>query len=139
MDISTISTWGLHARVFQRTIPTSAGCMLSLWCLEHEIACSIEQPAGSWLWKQPPWLGIKPAPQVNALSLDRCSFGTRWRKRTALWYVHCALSSRKRTCTRDHKHLILRGRTKGRVPRTKKAEAYPRRLGFSWARVLSQS
>lgn len=100
-------------------------------CLKRQVIFWVEKPDGSWFWKQLgdlSWDDILSTGSVGDLRLDRCMFGTAWRKRTK-FRTNGHLRNQKLICNRQHRHVILRGRCGERgVNFTKLAEAYPRSL-----------
>lgn len=100
-------------------------------CLRHHVVFWVENPDGSWFWKQVgdlSWDDILADTSVGDLRVEQCMFGTAWRKRTK-FRTNCHLRNQKLICNRQHQHVVLRGRCRERkVNFTKLAEAYPRSL-----------
>ncbi len=101
---------------------------LVLVCCRLGIIWWVENPDGSWMWRQTgelSWDPILREFQVGDLRLDYCRFGTRWRKRTRF---------------RTSSHLagqVLRGRCKeAKMNYTQLAEAYPRGVSRLLAAAL---
>ena len=86
----------------------------------------LENPASSWLFHLPEWTGLlKRWPQLGYWVVDYCRFNCPWRKRTRFANT-TELQHYKTLCTRDHEHLILRGRSrKAEMNWTRVAQAYP--------------
>ena len=73
----------------------------------------VENPAGSWFFRQKRWIEMleKFHARVGFWILDYCRYGTPWRKRTKI-RANSSLKNRKTLCNRTHRHLALRGRSK---------------------------
>lgn len=105
--------------------------VLSLCCIFSELGLHwwVENPWGSWLWRQPgklSWNKLLSDRRVGDLKIDYCRFSTPWRKRTR-FKTTLHLASQSCTCECSKPHLQLRGK----CPRTgmnftKLAEPYPR-------------
>ena len=106
---------------------------LAAVCLEEDVIFWIENPDGSWFWKQQnelSWNQLLGAhsEKLGDLRLDQCRFGTPWRKRTR-FRTTCHLRGQRLLCMCQQKHVVLRGRCKeAKQNFTKLAEAYPRSL-----------
>eukprot|EP00438_Fugacium_kawagutii_P027913 Skav231459 [mRNA] locus=scaffold1847:913848:918299:- [translate_table: standard] len=99
-------------------------------CNKMKIAFWIENPFLSHLWYQPEWLELQPMLKANFFGCDFCRYGAPWRKRTR-FYVgrRSLLCGMTKYCSGGHRHVLLRGRAKGKSAcMTKLAEPYPRRL-----------
>lgn len=98
-------------------------------CLKLNVKFFVENPDGSWMWRQIDelsWQSILDDKTVGDLRLDFCRFGTAWRKRTK-FRSNTQLKGLKIFCKRTRPHVKLRGRCKKRkVAFTKLAEPYPR-------------
>ena len=92
---------------------------LSLWL---DILLWVENPDSSFLFRLPPWesLAATWSDRLGFWKLDYCRFGARWRKRTRI-YANSVLQGHRSLCTRDHEHIVLRGRKSW----TAVAQAYP--------------
>ncbi|CAK0826016.1 unnamed protein product [Prorocentrum cordatum] len=64
-----------------------------LECALRGVPAAIENPATSWVW-QTKW-AVHAAKQTNVkvIDFDFCAFGTQWRKRTRVMYVHVNLDA----------------------------------------------
>ena len=71
----------------------------------------IENPQGSWFWKQPAWEEIKAEVRWDDFLCDFCVFGTKWRKATR-FRTNGQLGGARMRCPGGHSHLVLRGRTR---------------------------
>ena len=103
-----------------------------LACLAAQVIFFVENPDGSWIWRQKrpelSWDSVMAHPDVTDFRTDFCRFGTRWRKRTK-FRTNCHLGGQKLLCTCQKPHVVLRGRCKQRkMNMTKLAEPYPRGL-----------
>ena len=100
-------------------------------CLELGLIFWVENPDGSWFWKQRgqlSWSRILERPEVNDFRVDQCRFGTSWRKRTR-FRTNSHLGGQSLFCACCKPHTVLRGRCKARkVNYTKLAESYPTTL-----------
>ena len=96
----------------------------------------LENPAGSWMFRLKKWQELRKRwPEIDYWTVDYCRFGKPWRKRTRFASTS-NLRGKKTLCTRDHSHLILRGRSASlRQNWTRIAQAYPKGV----AEALSKS
>ena len=88
-----------------------AGCFVSL-----------ENPAGSYLWKHPGILALLRSPEFSVVQFDQCMYGLRsppgsefreiWRKPTCLLSNFPDPSRLVRTCDGTHAHTQVFGRIK---------------------------
>ena len=104
-------------------------------CISLRISYWVENPDGSYLWRQSEWLELPKGMSRKYFRVDFCTFGTAWRKRTR-FLTSCRLRGTKRLCNRQHNHVILRGRSRQKkISMTKLAEPYPKGLCFmlAWA------
>ena len=84
---------------------------------------------------------------TRAVLLDQCAFGTAWRKRTRVMYVHLNLDVLSRCkctgrglCSFSHQpHRALEGKTPSGAFWTKIAEPYPPRLSSALAKAYRES
>ncbi|OLP94036.1 hypothetical protein AK812_SmicGene23999 [Symbiodinium microadriaticum] len=107
-------------------------------CERLEIVYIIENPLNSWMWAQPAWEGCKSRGSSWDFICDYCVFGTAWKKPTR-FRTNGQLGGQRMRCSRDHRHLALRGRVAGKgISATKLAEPYPRRLCVLLAQALAQ-
>ena len=100
---------------------------LLLICLEFNILFWLENPAGSWFFRQKLWVEMLERfhERVGFWVLDYCRYGTAWRKRTKIC-TNSSLRNHKTLCDRTHRHLALRGRSKvHRKSWTLVAQPYP--------------
>ncbi len=100
-------------------------------CLRHSVHFWVENPDGSWFWKQRDeldWTPILDSGKVGDYRTDQCFHGTPWRKRTK-FRTTTQLQGTKQMCRRQTNHIRLRGRCKlAKQNFTKLAESYPRKL-----------
>ena len=100
-------------------------------CLTERIYFWVENPDGSWFWKQQnelSWEKAMASGRVGDWRVDQCRFGTKWRKRTR-FRTNSQLQGTTNFCTCTTPHVLLRGRCAAKKQNmTKLAEAYPRRL-----------
>ena len=122
---------GLGERMKQKV---AEGNRIALWAIKIvslalvlNLSVWLENPASSWMFRLPEWLMLcQQHPELKPWTVDYCRFGTKWRKRTR-FYTNTALGGFKTLCTRDHEHLLLRGRSqKHRKSWTAVAQAYPK-------------
>ena len=98
----------------------------------------IENPQGSWFWRQPAWSELDPNVSWDDFLCDFCVFGTKWRKATR-FRTNGQLGGARMRCKCKTSHLVLRGRDRATgVSWTKLAEAYPRRLSHLLANSVAQ-
>ena len=97
----------------------------------------VENP-NSWMWAQPAWSKISSEFLLKDFLTDYCVYETRWKKATR-FRTNGQLGGKRLRCSRDHSHVILRGRDKTTgVNFTKLAEPYPKRLCELLAQALAQ-
>ena len=100
-------------------------------CLDRAIHFWIENPDGSWFWKQRGNLSWEPLLATGKLAdyrVDQCRHSTPWRKRTR-FRTTTHLAGTKQLCQCTKPHVQLRGRCKSAgMNFTKLAESYPRSL-----------
>eukprot|EP00438_Fugacium_kawagutii_P035211 Skav218672 [mRNA] locus=scaffold44:102316:106746:- [translate_table: standard] len=91
----------------------------------------VENPDGSWMWRQIGELSWEPLmedPATGDFRVDYCRFKTPWRKRTR-FRCNLHLAGLTVFCTCKGPHVPLRGRCKEKnCSYTKLAEPYPRGL-----------
>lgn len=119
----------------------------ALWCFKLlDLALSVgasvwlENPASSWLFWLPEWRRLlRKWPQLGYWTVDYCQYGMAWIKRTRI-ATSTNLRGWKTLCTRDHSHLVLRGRSSSAKKNwTRIAQAYPRGVARAIATGLSMS
>ena len=111
-------------------------CVLML-CLQFGIAASLEQPAGSWLWKLPQFISLLALAGVSLVLFPFCAFDTPWRKRTKLLLVNAQpLELLSRKCSCKTAHQVLQGRSPSGRSWTSEAQPYPPALCRAWATAL---
>lgn len=100
-------------------------------CLQKELHFWVENPDGSWFWKQKDELDWKPLLDTGTVGdyrTDQCYHGTPWRKRTR-FRTTTQLRGTRQMCRCRKPHVLLRGRCKlAKQNFTKLAESYPRKL-----------
>ena len=111
------------------------------------IPCILENPAASYLWQAPPLAPLLALGQ--RVVIDDCSYGTRWRKRTAFhcWHLaagsslQCTCRGRRGNCSFSKRpHQLLSGFDKETKQRwTKIAEPYPQTLCSDFSRVCAET
>ncbi len=63
----------------------------------------------------------------RVITVDYCSYGMPWRKRTTLWHTVLNLEHMShRKCSRDHERQVLRGSAPSGVAWTLVAQPYPK-------------
>ncbi|CAE7711939.1 unnamed protein product [Symbiodinium sp. CCMP2592] len=98
----------------------------------------IENPLGSWMWRQEGWKRCLARGTRWDFAVDFCTFGTPWKKPTR-FRTNGQLGGQHLRCSRDHQHLRLRGRDPAtKSSRTKLGEPYPRRLCVLLAQATCQ-
>ena len=98
----------------------------------------IENPQGSWFWKQPAWTALRADATWDDFLCDFCAFGTKWRKATR-FRTNGQLGGSRVRCPGGHVHHVLRGRDRSTgVSWTKLAEPYPRKLTVLLAAASAQ-
>eukprot|EP00438_Fugacium_kawagutii_P024465 Skav208079 [mRNA] locus=scaffold1800:124150:131179:- [translate_table: standard] len=107
-------------------------------CISLSIRFWVENPFMSYMWIQPEWASLKPLEHHNVFRCDFCRYKTPWRKRTRFYVgARSSLSGVKNFCDKTHKHVLLRGRAKGKhACMTKLAEPYPKRLCVQLAHAV---
>ncbi|CAE7243715.1 unnamed protein product [Symbiodinium sp. CCMP2456] len=97
----------------------------------------LENPEGSWLWKQPEVTDlVRSCHGLGFWVFDCCRFGCRWRRRTCI-LTTTDLQGSKLLCSGCADHLVLRGRVAGTALNwTKVAESLPQRACEVLARAL---
>lgn len=97
----------------------------------HHVKFFVENPDGSWLWKQRGRLSWDFANRTGKLTdfrIDYCRLGTEWRKRTK-FRTNLHIGGQNVMCRCGRRHLQLRGRCREKgCNYTHLAEAYPRKL-----------
>ena len=97
-------------------------------CRELKIHYWVENPDGSFLWLLPEFLQLGSNQSEQLCRLDYCNFGTVWRKRTR-FLTSCHLAGQVWWCSRDHRHVHLKGWNKQKhCAWTRFAQTYPRAL-----------
>ena len=103
----------------------------------YQVPWFLENPHSSMMWKIPALRKLAAAPHIKEVTVDICSYGTRWRKRTHLLFGNapecCVQHLRGRFCCgrgvcsyTNKRHIELSGpHPTRRVPWTKVAEPYP--------------
>ncbi len=122
----------LEGRILQRVLQGNLHAdfvyqVVSL-CVELDLKYWTENPDGSFLWLLPQWLSSGLGLMERSYRCDMCHFGTLWRKRTR-FATNLELQGRTDLCSRDHQHVLLRGRSAShRMCWTRVAQVYPRKL-----------
>eukprot|EP00438_Fugacium_kawagutii_P006451 Skav204515 [mRNA] locus=scaffold3201:99100:106360:+ [translate_table: standard] len=120
------------------------GNAMALWCfklltlaMDKGLGVWLENPSLSWMFRLPEWYSIlQQYPGLQYWVVDYCRFGTKWRKRTR-FATNTGIGGVKTLCTRDHQHLLLRGRSRlHRKSWTAVAQAYPTGVAKSMATSL---
>ena len=109
-------------------------------CVKAGVKFSVENPNGSWLWKQKrqrlSWEKLMRRGEVGDLKVDYCMFGCPWQKRTR-FRTSLHVRDQKMFCSCGLPHLRLRGRCKEKgVNFTRLAEPYPRPLCYALAYAI---
>ena len=100
---------------------------LCLLAVELNLLFWVENPAGSWFFRQKRWIEMLDlrSSSIGFWTVDYCRYGTLWRKRTKVC-TNTILKNFKTLCDRTHGHLALRGRSKKhRKSWTLVAQPYP--------------
>ena len=104
---------------------------LVMCCLKSNVRFSVENPNGSWMWKQRgklSWDKILRGKNVGDLKVDYCMFGCPWQKRTR-FRTDLHIAGQSVFCKCGLPHIRLRGRCVERgINWTQVAEPYPRAL-----------
>ena len=99
-----------------------------LLCRKFNIHYWIENPDLSFLWDLPEWIEFGSKDISSVFRFDQCACGCPWRKRTRL-LTSLHLAGQRIFCSRNHKHIRLVGWAREhRMPWTRVAQTYPRRL-----------
>ena len=83
-------------------------------CLDSGTFFFVENPGGSWLWKQIralSWGRLLAGGSISDFRAEYCRFGTPWRKR-AKFSANLLIGGQRPLCNCHHRHLQLRGRCK---------------------------
>ncbi len=100
-------------------------------CQTHHVFFLVENPDGSWLWRQRgslSWDAVYAKGACADFRTDFCRYGTPWRKRTK-FRTSLSIGGQTVLCNCGKKHVVLRGRSSvHRCNYTKLAEPYPRSL-----------
>eukprot|EP00438_Fugacium_kawagutii_P003415 Skav211329 [mRNA] locus=scaffold3120:27024:31484:+ [translate_table: standard] len=128
----------MQAKILEGNL--SAAWILSLLevCVALALAFWVENPAGSWLFKQPAWLLFLEANSayIGFWVCDYCRFKMKWRKRTK-FLTNTGLRGCSDLCCGGHQHLLLRGRSKfHRKSWTLVAQPYPKGVVEKVARSM---
>ncbi len=114
-----ISDGNSHSKWLSSLVSVAIKMGLTYW---------IENPDSSFLWVLPEWVDLPNNASSSFYKCDYCTFKAPWRKRTR-FLTNSRLAGQRRLCSRDHKHILLRGRGRGeKACWTKLAEPYPRIL-----------
>ena len=113
--------------------------MLIRICLEKNIACTLENPWGSLLWKFHPIAELLRDPRCYLVVFDACMYGSPYRKGTAILTNRPELLALARRCNGQHRHEQLRGAWKVKrgdkwvyENKTPTAGAYSKALVEAW-------
>ena len=100
-------------------------------CQRSGVRFSVENPNGSWMWKQEgklSWERVMRRKNVGDLKVDYCMFGCPWQKRTR-FRTDLHVAGQSVFCKCGLPHIRLRGRCSERgMNWTQVAEPYPRAL-----------
>jgi len=118
-----------------------------LECAQRGIPAAIENPATSWVWRTKWAEHAAKQTNVKVIDFDFCAFGTQWRKRTRVMYVHvnldtlssCKCSGRGCCSFSQLPHKALEGKAPSGAFWTKIAEPYPPRLSSLLAKAYRES
>ena len=90
-----------QARVLDGNRQARWGVRRFLACARRGVACAIENPLSSYLWKTPAFR--KLLARFPSVVVHYCAFGCQYRKPTQIVYCHCDLSPlRMRVCRRPN-------------------------------------
>ena len=122
---------------------------LITFCVDNNIAWSIENPSTSLLWSTRGWQAIQKSIDLQMILVDYCRYGEPYRKRTFFYawnpYGQHFLDGMARTCpglstTHTHKNLSGWGtKASNNIPTRDGSAAYPDELCKTWARLLRAS
>ena len=139
---------GLQRLTFNMKKKVRAGNRHSQWlarivakALDRGMAVWVENPHQSYLWAQPEWVSLSQKSQMSWYTVDYCTFGCAWRKRTK-FLTSTSLKNTKHLCQcgRNHKHQPLVGYSKTHKQMwTKVAEPYPHDLCVRLAQAVAQA
>ena len=120
-------------------------CKVIRECLKRGVAFSLENPSSSRLWQFQPLLDIIADKRVFFVHFDMCMFGEPHRKSTSVLTNEPALIELGRQCSKDHKHVQLRGSVRAKIDgiwktinRTSLAGEYPVKLCELWAQAADK-
>ena len=105
-------------------------------CIELDIFFFIENPDGSFWWKQKKWRRYSSAQSGEVFRLCFCRLGTPWKKPTRV-ATNTRLAGLRLWCQCKRPHVVLRGNHPVRkIPWTLVAQPYPRGLNRLLAAAL---
>jgi hypothetical protein len=105
-------------------------------CINMGIGYLVENPDNSFLWLQKEWTNLPHGAAERFFKVDFCRFNTAWRRRTR-FLTNVRLAHARHLCQSDHRHLVLRGRSKKHgASWAKIGEPYPRGLCALLARSI---
>ena len=115
--------------------------VLAQLCLRHGVHWSIENPAGSYLWKLPGMTALCKFDTVARFELDMCRFGSPHMKPTAILSsqdLHSlALRCDKEVRPHHHEPLVGKVLVDGKwIYKTRLAQVYPPALCDQWAQAI---
>ena len=107
-------------------------------CTAYELAFFLENPDGSWLWRQKGYEQYREPSSEDVFRLCYCRMGTPWRKATRI-ATSTRLAGLRMMCNCSKAHVQLRGYNKAHGKAwTQVAEPYPRGLSLLLARALCE-
>ena len=114
---------------------------ITLKALDRSMSIWIENPHQSYLWAQPEWVSLSKKSQVSWYTVDYCTFGCPWRKRTKfLTSTLLKGTTHLCQCGKNHRHQPLVGYSKTHKKMwTKVAEPYPHDLCVRLAQAVAQA
>ena len=100
----------------------------------------VENPDGSWLWRQREWERLLHHGDIDLFRVDYCVYHAPWRKRTRFTNNLPELKGVTQLCRGGHKHVVLRGAAPGGGGMmTSLAEAYPHPIADILAAAIAHA
>ena len=114
-------------------------------CLASQVHFSLENPQTSRLWEFGPVRDLFRDKRICFFTFHMCGWGMPFKKPTSILTDIPSLSNLQRVCSKDHRHVHLRGSemvvvngVKQTRNRTAAAGAYPPLLCEAWAQQLAK-
>ena len=107
------------------------------------IACSVENPCGSLIWRTKAFKSVQKKHSITKVVTDYCQWGEPYRKRTSFCMFNAQnpefLNELSRRCSGTCKHLNLSGFGTGGIPTSHGSSEYPMALCTRWAVLVKNS